>query len=291
MESSINKTDVDKLLKLFRQLEKLLNPELPEKNPELWGQSLQEGKKELAEQIKKCQSGFTLRPGGNIPPRKASESEQKKIQQRFEMRSSEIAEQNYYGKDPTYAKAVNQAKSKVNNVLKRIDHLLIAIREPLLQFPRVQDSLLAVDWKKHIRNYYPCLDKDNFSDQIREAIDVLEALKLQFERQKSKEVESQQDAKPAEKGQKAAPSTIHIQNSNVIMGDVNQPGNLQVGDRTQIQEINTGEEKNKGILKKVLKIGGTIIVGLFIAFLADIFANLGWTERITELIYRIFSSK
>lgn len=62
-------------------------------------------------------------------------------------------------------------------------------------------------------------------------------------------------------------------------------------DTKPVKEQPKAEEKNKGGVKKLLKIVGTIIVGLFVAFLADIFGNLGWTERITDFIYRIFWSK
>lgn len=197
MTSGVRTKDVNELLGLFHQLQRLLKPHLPEKNRELWEQSLVQAKAELVEQLKKRQSVFMLRPGGNIPTRKSTKAKQKKIQQQYERRVIEIAEKKYCEKDPNYAKAVDQAKSKVVDVCKSIDHLLLAIREPLLQFPRVQESLLAVDWKKHIRDYYPFLNKDNFSYQLRKTIDVLEALKLQFEREQPKEVKSQEESNPA----------------------------------------------------------------------------------------------
>lgn len=94
--------------------------------------------------------------------------------------------------------------------------------------------------------------------------------------------------KPAETEQKATPSPINIQNSNVILGNVHQPGNLQVGDRTQIQKI-TGIEKQKiGSVKKILKIIAAIVV-----FLAALFTCLGyllgWLGPIKAFIYRIIS--
>jgi len=203
MTSSVRIEDVDKLLGLFQHLEKFLDPELPAKNNQLWVKSVEQAREELADQLKKRQSGITLRPGWNAPLRKTSRTKQKENQKQFEKRIHQIAEKNYYAKDLAYAKAIDQSTSDVIDVMKKIDHLLLAVREQLLQLPRVKKSLLAIDWKEYIRNYYPFLDKDNFSYQIREAIDVLEALKVQFERQKSSEAESKKDQKPAEPEQKA----------------------------------------------------------------------------------------
>jgi hypothetical protein len=203
MPICISTKDIDELLELFRQLEELLNPELPEKNKGLWEESQALAKKELAEQLKERQSGFTVRSSQNVSLRKTSKANQKEIQQQCEKRIYQIAEKKYYEKDPIYARALEEAKTKALDVCKSIDHLLLAVREPLLQFPRVQSSLLAVDWKEHIRDYYSFINKDNFSYQVRETIDVLEALKVQFERKRSKENESQQDQKLAETEQKA----------------------------------------------------------------------------------------
>ena len=184
MANGLRIKDVNKLLGLFQQLEKLLNPKLPPKDNQLWEQSLQQAQGELVEQVKKRQNGLVFRPGWNIPPQKTGEMEHQKTQKRSgEERIHQIAEKKYCEKDPTYTKAIDRAKNKAFDVLKKIDHLLLAVRAPLLQFPRVQNSLLAVDWKEHIRDYYNFLDKNGFSYQLREAIDVLESLKLQIERQ------------------------------------------------------------------------------------------------------------
>jgi hypothetical protein len=204
MTSPVTTEDINGLLGLFQQLEALVRPDLPAKNDQLWRQSLQQAEKELAEQLKERQSGFTLRPASNNAPRRRTMTEEQEIQQRFKDRMLQIAEKKYCENDPTYARAVEEAKTKAARVCKSIDHLLLAVREALLQFPRAQNSLLAVDWKKHIRDYYPFLDKDNFSYQVREAIDVLEALKLRFEREERKEVESQEYQ--AETEQKATPA-------------------------------------------------------------------------------------
>jgi len=289
MSIAITTKDINELLGLFQQLEPLLRPELPAKSNELWEKSLDQAKQELGQQLKQRQSGLTLSPTSNNAPRRTTITEEQEIQQQFKERILQIAEKKYCEKDPTYAKAVEQAKSKTADVLKSIDHLLLAIRQPLLQFPRVQNTLLTVDWKEDIRDYYPFLDKDNLSYQIREAIDVLEAFKLQLERQQTKEVESQQLPleKPAETEQKTTPSSMTIQNSNVILGHVQQSGNLQVGDRTQIQEVTGTEGKKKGILKRLSKIVGTIIVGIIVAVITDILGDFGLIEGIRAFIYRI----
>ncbi len=183
MASELKITDINKLLGLFQRLEKLLDPELPPKNHQLWEQSLQQAEKELAEKLKKRQATFTNPPGRNFPPQKTSKVERQKSQKQLEERIRQIAEKKYCEKDPAYAKAVDQAKNEVFDTLKKIDHSLLAVRKPLSQFPRVQSSLLAVDWKEHIRGYYNFMDKNSFSYQLREAIDVLESLQLQLKRQ------------------------------------------------------------------------------------------------------------
>ena len=194
MASNISIKDIDKLLELFRQLDKFLNPKLPEKDKELWEESQDLAKKELAEQLKKRQSGFTVRPGWNVPIRKTSKTNQKEIQKQCEKRIQQIAEKKYYEKDLSYAEAVDEAESKTYDVLKSIDHLLLSVQGPLLQFPRVKSSLLALDWKKHIRDYYRFINKDSFPYQVRETIDVLEALQVQFERSQPEGVDSQKES-------------------------------------------------------------------------------------------------
>ena len=206
MADKLTTKGVKELLSLFQKLKKSLNADLPEKNIELWQQSQDIAKKELAGQLKEWQSGFTLRPDGNIPTIRIKKSTLKKSQQRIDQRIIQLAENKYLEKDPIYAKAIAEAEKKATNVCKKIDHLLLNFREPLLQFPRVQNSLLAVDWKKHIRNFYTSLHKDNFLYQVAEVIDILEAIKTKMERQKQTESEN----KLAEKEQKAEWSKIMI---------------------------------------------------------------------------------
>jgi hypothetical protein len=69
---------------------------------------------------------------------------------------------------------------------------------------------------------------------------------------------------------------INIQNSNVILGDVHQPENLQIGDNTRIQKYSM-----------IKKIG---IIGAVAAFLT-ILHLLGWLEPIKAFIYKILLHK
>jgi hypothetical protein len=203
MTNGIRIEDIEELLGLFHRLEELLTPNLPVKNTQLWEQALQQAKEELDEQLRKRQAGFTFEPGRNLPSRKASKAESQKAQKGYEERIRQIAEGNYCKKDPAYAKAVEQAKSEALDILKRIDHLLLAVRGPLLQFPRAKTSLLAADWKKDIRDCYGSWDKNSFSYKLREAIDVSESLKLQIERQQplpEKPPETEQENQVTEGG-------------------------------------------------------------------------------------------
>lgn len=65
---------------------------------------------------------------------------------------------------------------------------------------------------------------------------------------------------------------INIQNSNVILGDVNQPENLQIGNNARIQKYS--------MIKKIGIIGT-------IAALLTIFHLLGWLEPIKAIISKI----
>jgi hypothetical protein len=67
-----------------------------------------------------------------------------------------------------------------------------------------------------------------------------------------------------------------IQKSNVILGDVHQPENLQIGDNTRIQKYS--------MIKKI-GIIGTIAAMLTILHL------LGWLEPIKAFIYKILLHK
>jgi hypothetical protein len=77
-------------------------------------------------------------------------------------------------------------------------------------------------------------------------------------------------------------STINIQNSNVIMGNIQQPGNLQVGDYASIHKH--PKIKKKGILRKIPRwiyyILGTL------AALVGILHHFGWLEPIRRLFSR-----
>ena len=94
--------------------------------------------------------------------------------------------------------------------------------------------------------------------------------------------------KPPEKERNAAASPINIQNSNVILGDIHQPGNLQVGDHKQIQEQTGTEEKKSGGVRKLLKIIAAI-VGFFAASLTCLGYLLDWRGPIMAFIYRILT--
>jgi hypothetical protein len=85
-----------------------------------------------------------------------------------------------------------------------------------------------------------------------------------------------QEEKNAEKKQNVAPA-INIQNSNVIMGDVHQPENLQVGGNARIYKHEKTEDKKKGILRRI-----PYWIYLLVSFLAALLAILhysGWLKR------------
>jgi hypothetical protein len=82
------------------------------------------------------------------------------------------------------------------------------------------------------------------------------------------------------------PSETEKGNVNVnIFGGV-QAGNLQIAQDASIHEQSVTEEKKKGIVRKVLKIVGAIIVGIIASLLADILCGFGWFGRIKHLFTR-----
>jgi hypothetical protein len=89
--------------------------------------------------------------------------------------------------------------------------------------------------------------------------------------------------KPAEPEQNTTPAKIiNIENSNVIMGNIQQPGNLQVGDYASIHKY--PKIKKKGILKRIPRwiyyILGTL------AALVTVLHLLGLLEPIKRLFTR-----
>jgi len=69
---------------------------------------------------------------------------------------------------------------------------------------------------------------------------------------------------------------INIEHFQGVLGDVQQPENLQIGDHTSIHKHDRSEGKKKGIIGKILKIIGVII---------------GWLEPIKAFIYKILLHK
>jgi len=187
MTDKLRKKDIDEILRLFQQLEKLLNPDLLDKNKELWEQCQDEAKKNLVQELKKQESKLTSRTG-----RIASKSEQKKSQDNCEKIILQRAEKMYCEKDSTYFKVVDAARNSLEEIIKKIDHTLYAIREPLLIFDRAQGTLLQEDWQK-IRDFLQVIDitHPNFKFYIQESIDALEAIKCK--------IEYQQQVEPTEK--------------------------------------------------------------------------------------------
>lgn len=281
MDSKIDTKDIRKLLKLFRQLSKLITSEPPEKNKELWEQCLKQSQKEFIDELKEHEK---LLSPARTPPKKDIKEEEEEFQKAFQHNTTKMSEKKYHQMNSKYDKACSQIEEEIVTIMKDIDHFLYSIKESLLKFDRANGTLLAADWKE-IRDILTIdnITHPNFQFYVQKAIDALEAIRAKIKRQQKIE----KGEKPAETEQEATPLPINIKNSNVILGDVHQGGNLQVGNHTQIQEISTREEKNKGILKKSLKIVGVIIVSIIAAVVTDILGDFGWIESIKGFIYKI----
>lgn len=102
-------------------------------------------------------------------------------------------------------------------------------------------------------------------------------------------VEAAKEVAKAERG--TTPTiTINIKNSNVILGDV-QPKNVQTGYHASTHKQLLTAEKKKGILRRVFKIVGAIIVGIIASLLADILCDFGWIKWIRVFVHNILMPK
>jgi hypothetical protein len=88
--------------------------------------------------------------------------------------------------------------------------------------------------------------------------------------------------------QNAAPA-ISIKNSNVILGDVHQPENLQVGNNARINKYEKTGEKEKGILRRIPY--WIYILVCFLAALLTCLYYLGWLEPFKEFIVKMIWPK
>ena len=121
-----------------------------------------------------------------------------------------------------------------------------------------------------------------FAQKLRLLDAIVESRREQTEiREKPAETELEDKAKEI--------PSINIQNSNVIVGDV-QSENLQVGDHPSIQKQTKAEETKFSILgwirKKIYHLVGAIIVAIIAAIVVDILADFGWLDQIKAFFTR-----
>lgn len=133
-----------------------------------------------------------------------------KLDQQVKKRVEALAKRIYYSKDEDYAKALDARKKEISDLLKSIDHLLIHIRKQLLCFPRVKQSILAVDFREHFRDIaIRNVNQRWFMSSIDDAVDVLESVKFALDRQKQAK-----SVKPKTKGWK--PPKGYISSSTIV---------------------------------------------------------------------------
>ncbi len=182
MTYKLRTKDIDELLRLFRQLEKLLKSDLPKKNEESWQQSMDQAKRDFVQKLKEQESRLSSRAGRMVSETKQGES-QEKCGKIVNLKAEEI----YCEKDPTYAKAVDEVKKSIEEVIKKIDHTLYAIQDSLLEFDRAHGTLLETDWRK-IRDILIVIDvaHPDFQFGIQNAIDALEAIKRKVKQHQRK---------------------------------------------------------------------------------------------------------
>jgi len=181
MARNINTRDINKLLKLFRQLLKSITSEPPQKNNALWEQCLEQSKKEYINELKEFESH--LSPPRNVP-RKASREEEINFEKAFQRNTTKNAEKKYRQVDMKYDNAILKTEKKKAELIKRIDHLQYSIRDQLVEFDRAQGTLLATDWQKIMEILPPDeIVQPNFQFYIEKSIEALEAIKCKVKNQ------------------------------------------------------------------------------------------------------------
>jgi len=212
--SNITTEDIDKLLELFRQLENLLNPELPQRDGQLWVKAMEQSRKELADKLKKRQSEFTLRPGRNNLKRKSIKAGHSKKEEQAERIIRQMAENKYRLWDSKYDQSLSQVEEKIVEVVKRIDHTLYSMKEPLLAFDRTQGTLLQANFR-NIRDDFTVNEIRQFQDQdmVKKSIDALQAIRLKVERQQRLEAPIKNQVSPNKKNAKGSMLKMTVRSS------------------------------------------------------------------------------
>lgn len=187
MESNINTKDINKLLKLYRQLLKSIISETPEKNKELWEKCLEQAKKEHIDELKEHES--QLSPPRNTPP-KVSQEEDGEFEKAFKHITTKNADTIYRKRDSRYNDALLKKEKKIKELIKKIDHFQYAVKNQLIEFDRAHSTLLATDWQK-IREIFPVIDitHPNFQFHVVRSIDAIEAIKCKVKQQQPNSIQ------------------------------------------------------------------------------------------------------
>jgi hypothetical protein len=158
MDSQASKSDVQRLIEIFRELESICE-NLPRKNHELWQGSLHEQSREakMKTNISKIEAPdvhstvhlihlWERSLDRNVPPLVTTRGMRFKLAR--EGVTDTVALDRYCRADPEYVQACIGVEKKLESFAKEIDHLLYPHRSALLKTPRFQDTLLTSDWRK-----------------------------------------------------------------------------------------------------------------------------------------------
>lgn len=182
MASSINTKTINKLLKLYRQLIKLITSE-PSKNKDLWEQSLAQAEKEYINELKEHEKQLSSR----TPPLKVSIEEKKEFEKAFQHITTKNAEKKYRQMDSNYSESILKKEKKMEELIKEVDHFQYSINDQLIEFDRAHGTLLLTNWQK-LKQILPIFEitSQNFQFYIEKSIDALEAIKCKVKKQQSK---------------------------------------------------------------------------------------------------------
>jgi hypothetical protein len=180
MANSINIKTIKKLLKLYQQFLNSITPMPPEKNKELWEQCLKQSKKEYINELKEHEKYLSSK----TPSRKISKKEEKDFEKTVQYITTKNAEKKYRQMDMKYNEVILKKEKRTEELIREIDHLQYSINDLLIEFDRVQGTLLLTNWQELKQNLPMSeIKSPNFQFYIEKSIDALEAIKCKVKQQ------------------------------------------------------------------------------------------------------------
>lgn len=179
----------------------------------------------------------------------------------------------------------DHAQNTLKPLQKKLGNYLKLLSGELLEHTTEGYPLREEIKKNFIKGGLDSVSRDNINSKAKKVTGELELIKAKLE------LEEQQQQPAAERSaelwRNTAPAKDEKANLNIEIGEI-QAENVQIGYGSVHKQVQT-EKKNKGVVKKSLKVIVTIIG--FLAALLTIFHLLGWLEPIRAFIYKVLLPK